>query len=87
MLRVSHDNNDTASKMKIQVDVKLHAKTEEVVFVKEGHYIVKVHQPPVDGKANQQVIQLLAKHLCIPKSYISLVSGAKSKKKVFEIST
>ncbi|MCB1197264.1 MAG: DUF167 domain-containing protein [Deltaproteobacteria bacterium] len=62
--------------MKIQVDVKLHAKAEEVVFVKEGHYIVKVHQPPVDGKANQRVIELLAKHLCMYLYFWGHVTGS-----------
>jgi len=45
--------------MKIQVKVKPNSKTEELS--REGDsFIVRVKEPPKEGKANQAVIKLLA---------------------------
>ncbi len=46
---------------------------------------VKVNAPPVDGKANKQVIQLFAKMLSLPKSNVLLVSGKQSRNKTLRI--
>lgn len=71
--------------MKINVSVKTKAKKEGVEKQSDGSYIVRVNTPPVDGKANKRVIELLAKHLGYPKSNIHLAHGAHGKNKVFEI--
>jgi uncharacterized protein (TIGR00251 family) len=42
---------------------------------------VAVSAPPVDGAANTALIALLAKRLGIPKSSVSLVSGAAARVK------
>ncbi len=41
-----------------------------------------VHSPPEGGKANQELLEILAKALGVPKSELSLVSGEKSRNKV-----
>jgi uncharacterized protein (TIGR00251 family) len=70
--------------MKIQVKVKPNAKTEEVS--QEGDsFIVKVKEPPKEGKANQAVIKLLAQHFGVPKSQVRILSGLRSGKKVIEV--
>lgn len=61
------------------------AKKCEVVD-KHGDYIkIKVQSPPVDGKANQTLIDFLAKLLAIPKSSIAIISGEKSRVKTIAI--
>ncbi len=51
--------------MKIQVRVKPNSRTEEIN--QEGDkFVVKVKEPPKEGKANQEVIKLLAKHFGLP---------------------
>lgn len=72
-------------KMKITVAVKPNSKKESVELVSDGSYTVRVNVPPVDGKANERVIELLSKHFKQPKSLITLISGPKSKKKIFSI--
>jgi len=42
---------------------------------------VKVTVPPEGGKANEAVVELLAKTLKVPKSSISIVSGQNSRLK------
>jgi uncharacterized protein (TIGR00251 family) len=71
--------------MKITVTVKPNSKKESVEEQPDGSYLVRVNVPPVDGKANERVIELLAGHFRRPKSLITLVSGPKSKKKIFSI--
>jgi uncharacterized protein (TIGR00251 family) len=70
--------------MKIQVKVNPNSKTEELS--QEGNsFIVKVKEPPREGKANQAVIKLLAEHFGVPQSHIRILSGFKSRNKIIEI--
>jgi len=71
--------------MKISVLVKPNSKTESVEKVDEKNFVVRVHVPPVENQANERTRELLSKYLGIPKRSVELVSGKKSKKKVFEI--
>ena len=71
--------------MKINVAVKTNSKMERVEKQSGGSYVVRVGVAPIEGKANKRVIELLAEFLGVPKSKIQLVSGAKSKNKVFEV--
>ena len=70
--------------MKIQVKVKPNSRTEELS--QEGDsFIVKVKEPPKEGKANHTVIKLLAQHFGVPQSQVRIVSGFRSRNKVVEI--
>ncbi len=46
---------------------------------------VNITAVPEKGKANKALIELLAKHLGIPKSHISIIRGAKNRLKTIEI--
>jgi len=46
---------------------------------------VAVTVPPEDGKANEAVIKLLAKDLRLPKSALTIASGAHNRRKVLLI--
>jgi uncharacterized protein (TIGR00251 family) len=70
--------------MKIQVKVKPNAKTEELS--QEGDsFIIKVKEPPREGKANRAVIKLLAQYFGVPQSQVRIVSGSRSRNKVIEV--
>ena len=70
--------------MKIQVKVKPNSKTEEVS--REGDdFVVKVREPPREGKANQAVITLLAEHFGVSRSQVRILSGFRSRNKVVEV--
>lgn len=47
--------------------------------------IVSLYEPPLEGKANRAVIEALATYFKTKRSNVILVSGEKSKNKVFEI--
>lgn len=72
-------------KMKITVAVKPNSKKELVEQQPDGSYVVRVNAPPIEGRANERVIELLSEHFRLPKSLIALVGGQKSKKKIFSI--
>ncbi len=46
---------------------------------------VKVTSPPVDGLANEALIELLAKRLRVPKGGVEIISGKSSKLKCVRI--
>ena len=72
--------------MKIEVKVKPRSKTEGVTKEMGGDvYVVRVKEPPVEGKANRAVLKLLARHFGVPESRLRIVSGLTGKNKVIEV--
>lgn len=70
--------------MKIQVKVKVNSKVWEVS--QEGNsFVVKVKEPPKEGRANQAAIRLLAQHFGVPQGQVRILSGFGSRNKVVEI--
>ena len=70
--------------MKIRVNVKPNSKIEELTH--EGNdFTIRVKEPAREGKANQAVIKLLARHFGIPRSQVRILSGLRSRSKVIEI--
>jgi uncharacterized protein (TIGR00251 family) len=54
--------------------------------VHDGALKVRLHAPPVDGQANQALIEWLADYLGIAKRDISLLRGATARRKQLRIS-
>lgn len=71
--------------MKKQVKVKPNAKQSKVIYTEDGSLIIHLKSPPVDGKANQELITLLAKEFNVTKQSIRIKSGVGSRQKVVEI--
>ena len=46
---------------------------------------VYVNQPPLEGKANKATTEALAEYFKVKKNSVRLLSGEKSKNKIFEI--
>ncbi|MAG12001.1 MAG: hypothetical protein CMI52_04325 [Parcubacteria group bacterium] len=59
--------------------------TAEKVLESENGYMIYTHSKAQAGEANVKVIELLAKHIDIAKSLISIKSGHKSRYKIIEI--
>lgn len=72
--------------MRIDVRVKTRSKAEKVTQLDRGRYEVAVNSPPVDGQANERVIELLSEHFNVPKSRVILIRGHRGKNKIFELS-
>jgi uncharacterized protein YggU (UPF0235/DUF167 family) len=70
-------------KRRIAVTVKTRAQKEGVTQTEAG-LVVAVRAMPVKGAANERIVKVLAKHLGIAPSMLTLVKGATSKQKTFE---
>ena len=52
----------------------------------QGEWIrIKLAAPPVDGKANQALIEFLAEQLGVPKKKITLCTGEASRMKIVQV--
>ena len=51
----------------------------------EDSYKVWVSEPPVGGRANEAVLELLAETLALPRESVTLVSGGASRDKIVEL--
>lgn len=71
--------------MKILVKVKPNSKQQNIVKDEDGSLLVKLKSHPVDGKANRELIKLLAKEFKVKPSQIFIKSGLSSKIKILEI--
>ena len=56
-----------------------------VVVPKDGVLYVRTTAVAADGKANEAVVKLLAKHFDVPKSSITVVRGHTSRIKSIEV--
>ncbi|MCX6362267.1 MAG: DUF167 domain-containing protein [Armatimonadetes bacterium] len=54
--------------------------------LRDGVLHVRVSTPPVDGAANRALVELVAERLDVPKSSVSIATGATSRHKVLEVS-
>ncbi len=72
--------------MRILIEVKPNSTQNKIEKITESVYKIWVSAPPIEGKANKAIIELLAKHFKIAKSLITIKNGKSSKTKVVEIS-
>ncbi|MBD2041676.1 DUF167 domain-containing protein [Microcoleus sp. FACHB-672] len=69
----------------IKVKVKPNSKQQTIQEEPDGSFMVHLKSPPVDGKANEELIKLLAKKFEIPKFQITIKSGLSSRNKLVEL--
>ena len=71
--------------MRLKVRVIPNAKKTEFSGERGEEWILRLNAPPIDGKANKAALEFIAEYLNAPRSAVSLVSGEKSRHKIFEI--
>ncbi|MCG6153966.1 DUF167 domain-containing protein [Leptospira bandrabouensis] len=71
--------------MKLTVKVKPNNKQPGLEFISETDCIARLKSPPVDGKANEELVLLLSKHFHVPKKNITILSGLSSKSKLVSV--
>lgn len=65
-----------------KIAVQPRASRNQVVGLKGDALKIKLTAPPVDGAANKACLQFLAKTLGLPKSALTIHSGASSRTKL-----
>ncbi|MBE9036882.1 DUF167 domain-containing protein [aff. Roholtiella sp. LEGE 12411] len=73
--------------MQKKVKVKPHSKQQKIEEQPDGSLIVYLKSPPVDGKANEELIKLLAEKFDVSKSRIRIKTGLSYRQKLIEINT
>jgi uncharacterized protein YggU (UPF0235/DUF167 family) len=71
--------------MNINVITHPNAKKQIVKKDFDGTYHIYITQRPVDGAANEAIIQALSDYLGVKKNSILLIKGEKLKQKIFQI--
>jgi uncharacterized protein len=69
----------------VQIKVKPNSRASRLEQNDDGTWLAQIKAPPVDGKANEELIALVAKHFQCRKSDISIKSGASSRTKLVQI--
>lgn len=67
---------------KFTVNVKPSSRESRIEQGEEGRLLARVKSAPVNGKANAELIGLLAKYLKVPKSRIGIKSGSGGRTKL-----
>lgn len=69
----------------IEVRVKPNARASTLEAAPDGTWHAELKSPPVDGKANAELIALVARRFGCRKSAVSIRSGASARLKRIEI--
>ena len=63
----------------LRIAVKPRSRVSELAPLDDGTWRARLKAPPVDGKANAELIQLVAGHFGVPKSAVTIMAGAASR--------
>ncbi len=70
----------------MKITVKVFPKAKQEKIVQDGNlYKAYVNTPPVNGKANKRLIEILAVHFRVKKYNIHILRGETSREKIIEI--
>lgn len=69
----------------IQVKVKPGSSRSTFARADDGSYVAYLHARPVDGKANAELIEIVARHFDCAKSAVRIRSGASGRMKLVEL--
>ena len=67
--------------------IKPRARRCRLLRNSSGELCLELTAPPVEGKANQAAVEFLAESLHLPRRSVELVTGAKSRRKLFRITS
>jgi uncharacterized protein (TIGR00251 family) len=71
----------------LQVKVKPRARTSELVQNADGTWLAKLKAPPIDGKANEELVALVAERFGCGKAAVTIKSGAAGRLKLVRVET
>lgn len=81
MLAIRRDGD----RVSFSVRVTPRASANAIAGERDGALLVRVTAPPVEGKANDAVVALLADALGVPRSEVRLERGAAARTKVVSV--
>ena len=84
-LTKSGDAIAAATSPVIQVKVKPNSRVSTLTQADDGTWLAQLKSLPIDGKANEELIALIAKQFASRKSAVTIKSGASGRMKLVKI--
>lgn len=69
----------------LSIKVKPNARSSSLEQADDGTWLATLKAPPVDGKANAELIQLVARSFGCPRTAVSIRSGAGARMKLVRV--
>ena len=69
----------------IRVKVKPNARVSSLVQLSDGSWVAQVKAPAIEGKANAELVALIASHFHCVKAAVSIKSGTSGRIKLVRI--
>ena len=69
----------------LQVKVKPRSPISALTELPDGTWVAKLKAPPVDGKANAELLALVAERFACRKSDVSIKAGASGRIKLVKV--
>jgi uncharacterized protein (TIGR00251 family) len=66
---------------RLQVKVKPRSRMSAFLQAEDGTWLAQLKSAPVDGKANAELVALVAKHFKVPRAAVTIKSGASGRQK------
>ncbi len=71
--------------MILQIKVKPGARISSLTPADDGTWVAQIKSPPVDGKANAELVSLVARQFQCPRSSVRIKLGSTGRIKLVEI--
>jgi uncharacterized protein len=69
----------------LRVKVRPRAKVSSLDQIPDGTWVARLKSPPVDGKANEELVALVAEHFHCRKASVSIKAGAAGRTKLVKV--
>ena len=69
----------------LQVKVKPNARASRLERLEDGTWLAHLKAAPVDGKANAELVALIARQFALRRSQVAIRSGASGRLKLVQI--
>ncbi|MEQ8173727.1 MAG: DUF167 domain-containing protein [Syntrophomonadaceae bacterium] len=69
----------------LEIKVQPRSSRNQILGEQEGVLRVKLTAPPVDGEANQALLEFLARQLKVPRKNLRIIRGESSRQKLLEV--
>ncbi|MFC1892128.1 DUF167 domain-containing protein [Thermodesulfobacteriota bacterium] len=80
-MNIKRNKNSENPDSEISIKLLPRSSKNQIIIKANDVYRIKVTSPPIDGKANKALINILSKQLGIAKGNIEIISGRTSKNK------
>jgi len=69
----------------LRVKVKPNARASSLERMPDGTWLARLKSPPVDGKANAELVALVAEHFRCAKAAVTIKAGASGRLKLVKL--